>query len=163
MNKAANILKEPPEKINDKIEKLLADQRSFEKEIKRLKQMLASKSAAESATQYKEINGIKVLAKKVDAENPEILRDMADKFRDNIKSGVILLASVVEATNKVLLISIVTKDLLKDFHAGNIVKKAAKIVGGGGGGRPDMAQAGGTKPENIHKALESVFETIKGN
>ncbi|RLB85083.1 MAG: hypothetical protein DRH26_18625, partial [Deltaproteobacteria bacterium] len=65
-----------------------------------------------------------------------------------------------ESNGKALLISVVTDDLTKQFKAGDIVKKAARIVGGGGGGRPDMAQAGGTKPELLDAALESVYQTI---
>ena len=62
---------------------------------------------------------------------------------------------------KALLIAIVTKDLSDRFHAGNIVKEVASIVGGSGGGRPDMAQAGGTKPENLDQAIDRVYEIIR--
>jgi len=65
------------------------------------------------------------------------------------------------AAIQVLLITVVTKDLVDRFHAGNIVKQVAEIVGGGGGGRPDMAQAGGTKPELLDKALDKVFEIVE--
>jgi alanyl-tRNA synthetase len=94
----------------------------------------------------------------VDIENPSQLRDLADKFKSKIGSGIILLGAA--SNGKALLISIVTDDLTKQFKAGDIVKTAAKIVGGGGGGRPDMAQAGGTKPENLDQALESVFKMM---
>ena len=99
-----------------------------------------------------------MLAKKVEIENPSQLRDLADKFKAKIKSGVILLGA--ESNGKVLLISIVTDDLIKKYKAGDIVKKAAGIVGGGGGGRPDMAQAGGSNPANLEKALNSVYDLI---
>ncbi|MBW1899520.1 MAG: alanine--tRNA ligase, partial [Deltaproteobacteria bacterium] len=106
----------------------------------------------------KEINGIKVLAKKVSIDNPGALRELADNFRDKIKSGVVVLGAV--SGPKALLIVIVTKDLTDRFHAGNIVKEVASVVGGGGGGRPDMAQAGGTKPENLDQAIERAYEII---
>ncbi len=93
-------------------------------------------------------------------ESPAALRDLADKFRDKIKSGVVVLGA--ENNGKALLISIVTKDLLDQFHAGNIIKAVAAEVGGGGGGRPDMAQAGGSKPENLDAAMKKVFELLGG-
>jgi alanyl-tRNA synthetase len=86
------------------------------------------------------------------------LRDSADRFRDKIGSGVVVLGSV--SGEKVLLISVVTKDLTNRCHAGNIIKQIAAIVGGSGGGRPDMAQAGGTQPEKLDEALAKVFEMI---
>jgi alanyl-tRNA synthetase len=87
------------------------------------------------------------------------LRDLADRFKDKIKSGIVVLGSSAES--KALLIVIVTKDLTDRFHAGRIVKQVAAVVGGGGGGRPDMAQAGGTKPEKLDEALEKAYEVIK--
>ena len=85
---------------------------------------------------------------------------MLINFKTKIQSGIILLGA--ESNKKVFLISIVTKDLTHRFQADNIVKKAALIVGGGGGGRSDMAQAGGSKPENLDKALKTVFD-FKGS
>ncbi len=77
-----------------------------------------------------------------------------------MKSGIIVLGAV--SGKKALLISIVTNDLTKKYQAGKIIKEIAGIVGGGGGGRPDMAQAGGSKPENLDKALNAVSNLIKG-
>ncbi len=92
-------------------------------------------------------------------DNPAALRELADKFKDKIKSGVVVLGSV--ADSKVFLIAGVTKDLTKQFHAGNIIKQIAAVVGGSGGGRPDMAQAGGTQPEKLNEAIEKVYEIIE--
>jgi alanyl-tRNA synthetase len=155
---AAGLLKGTREDVVAKIETLLSDKKALEKELGAVKAKIASKSVDTVDSEIKEVNGIKVLAKRVDIENPSQLRDLADKFKAKIKSGVILLGA--ESNGKALLISVVTPDLTKDYKAGDIVKQAAKIVGGGGGGRPDMAQAGGTQPQNLDKALDSVFETI---
>ncbi len=155
---AAGLLKGAREDVVAKIETLLSDKKALEKELGAVKAKIASKSVDTVDSEIKEVNGIKVLAKRVDIENPSQLRDLADKFKAKIKSGVILLGA--ESNGKALLISVVTPDLTKDYKAGDIVKQAAKIVGGGGGGRPDMAQAGGTQPQNLDKALDSVFETI---
>lgn len=155
---AAGLLKGSKDDVVLKIESLLKDKKNLEKELESLKAKMASKSIENIDDLIKNINGVKVIAKRVEIENPSQLRDLADKFKTKIKSGVILLGA--ESNGKALLISVVTNDLTKEYKAGDIVKNAAKIVGGGGGGRPDMAQAGGTKPENLDKALESVFKTM---
>ncbi|MFO7559346.1 MAG: alanine--tRNA ligase [Desulfobacterales bacterium] len=158
VNEAAGILKEKPEALAERIKKLMASQKSLEKEKEQLKAKMAMMSADAPREEYREINGIKVLAKKVSIDNPGALRELADNFRDRIKSGVVVLGAV--SGSKALLIVIVTKDLTDRFHAGNIVKEVASVVGGGGGGRPDMAQAGGTKPENLDQAIEKAYEII---
>ncbi len=156
----SGLLREKPETLTKRVEKLLSELKSLEKEVDRLKSKIASRSADEAEDDYKTVKNIKVLSKKVPIDNPGALRDLADKFKDRIKSGIVVLGAVAE--EKALLIVVVTKDLNKDYHAGKIVKELAKEVGGSGGGRPDMAQAGGTKPENIEKALNKIFEIIEG-
>ncbi len=126
----------------------------------KLKAELALKSTRAIEDGLKTINGVRVLAKIVAVDTPAALRDLADKFKDRIKSGVIVLGA--KAGVKVLLIAVVTKDLVDRYHAGRIVNEIAATVGGKGGGRPDMAQAGGTKPENLEQALEKVYEVIEG-
>jgi alanyl-tRNA synthetase len=99
-----------------------------------------------------------VLAVSVDTDDVKTLRDVGDKLRDRIQSGIILIGS--RAGNKAMLLCLVTKDLTSRYHAGNIIKEIAPIVGGSGGGRPDMAQAGGTKPENLQQALDQLQKII---
>ncbi len=155
----AHLIKEKPEAVPGKVEKLIADTKNLEKEVEQLKAQIATLSAAGAETEMKKINGVNVLARQVNVDNPAALRDMADQFRDKIKSGIVVLGS--RAGAKALLIALVSKDLLKRYHAGNIVKELAGMVGGSGGGRPDMAQAGGTRPENLGQALEKVYEVIE--
>jgi len=155
---AAGLLKGSKDEVVAKVESLITEKKALEKELNAIKAKLASKSVDDIDSHIKEINGVKVLAKRVEIENPSQLRDLADKFKAKLKSGVLLLGA--ESNGKALLIALVTDDLTKTFRAGDIVKAAARIVGGGGGGRPDMAQAGGTQPENLDKALESVYETV---
>jgi len=95
-----------------------------------------------------------VLVKRVSADKPAALRDLADRFKEKLKSGVVILGS--SDTSKTLLIVVVTKDLTDRFHAGNMIKEIASVVGGGGGGRPDMAQAGGNNPAGLGVALAGV-------
>jgi alanyl-tRNA synthetase len=158
MEKMADLLKSNKDDVVDRLETFVAEKKAVEKELAALKAQIASKSVENVEDDIREINGLKVLSKRVEIENPSQLRDLADKFKTRLGSGVLLLGA--ESNGKALLISMVTDDLTKTVKAGNIVKTAAGIVGGGGGGRPEMAQAGGTKPEFLDNALESVFETV---
>lgn len=158
IEKVADTLKSSKDGVVDRLETFVAEKKAAEKELTALKAKIASKSAENIEDEIKEINGVKVLSKRVEIENPSQLRDLADKFKTKLGSGVLLLGA--ESNGKALLISTVSDDLTKTFKAGDIVKAAAGIVGGGGGGRPDMAQAGGTKPEFLDNALLSVFDTV---
>jgi alanyl-tRNA synthetase len=138
-----------------KLDRLIEERKSMERENQALKSRMASGHASDILEGIREIAGVKVLARRVDhVSNPKDLRDYADRVKDKLGSGVALLAAVAE--DKVFLVAVVTKDLAKRFHAGDIVKKAAGHVGGSGGGRPDMAQAGGPDVHALEKALKSI-------
>ena len=155
----ARLVKSNPESVVERIEKTISYQKALEKEVSHLKGLLASKSADAVTEEITTINGVTVLSRRVDVDEPGALRDLADQFKDKLKSGVVVLGGV--AGDKVLLVSVVTKDLTKRFHAGNIIKQVAAIVGGGGGGRPDMAQAGGSKPEKLDEAIQAVYGIVE--
>jgi len=157
---AARLLKDKPEGLVQRIEGLLHGQKALEKEVERLSGQLAGASAAEAEKAVRTINGVKVLASRVNADSPGALRELADRFKEKLQSGVVVLGAA--SGPKALLIAAVTKDLTGRYHAGNIVKAVAALVGGSGGGRPDMAQAGGTQPENLDTALEKVYELVQG-
>ncbi|MEW5734866.1 MAG: alanine--tRNA ligase [Thermodesulfobacteriota bacterium] len=160
LDRAAAFFKDRAENVPDKVEKALAQVRAQEKEIANLKAKLAAKASESAADEVREVKGIKVLATTAEADSPQSLRDAADRFRDRIGSGVVVLAA--ENGGKVMFIAMVTKDLLgKKLHAGNIVKKVAQKAGGGGGGRPDMAQAGGSDPAKIPEALAAAYEAVE--
>ncbi len=156
---AARLLREKPEAVFRRIENMWAHQKSLEKELAQAKIKVAEIKAVDAVDDVKSINGVHVLAKKVSVETPAALRNLADKFRDKIKSGIVVLGS--RAGDKVLLVTLVTQDLTGRFHAGNIIKQVAEIVGGGGGGRPDMAQAGGTIPEKLDQAMAKAYEVVE--
>jgi alanyl-tRNA synthetase len=158
LHDSAMLLKENPEMVSERIKKILSVQKSLEKEVEQLKAKIAMRSADWAEEDIKSVNDIKVLAKKVAVGTPAELRDLADRYKEKIKTGIVVLGS--SADSKALLIVVVTKDLTDQFHAGKIVKEIASVVGGGGGGRPDMAQAGGTMPENLDQALEKVYEVV---
>ena len=152
-------LREKTDNLVERVEKLAADLKKSEKQVEKLQTAMAAKSTGQGEDEIEEINGTKVIIRKVTVEKPAMLRELADRFKDQLKSGVVVLGSVSDS--KALLIAAVTKDLLNQYHAGNIIKEIAALVGGGGGGRPDMAQAGGSQPENLDKALERAREIIQ--
>ena len=159
VNEISEKLREKPEKLIQRLDKLTADIKKLEKQVEKLETAIAAKSTEQGEDEITEINGIKVVVKKVSIEKPAMLRELADRFKDKIKTGVVVLGSV--ADSKVLLIAAVTRDLTQQYHAGNIIKAVAAVVGGGGGGRPDMAQAGGNRPEDLDKALEKAMTMIE--
>ncbi len=155
----SQLLRTAPDQVVPRMQQVLKTQKAVEKENEKLKAALADAKAGNADEQIQTVDGVSVLVKKVAVDKSAALRDLADRFKDRIKSGIVVLGSDIE--NKALLIVVVTKDLLGRFHAGNIVKALAAMVGGGGGGRPDMAQAGGTQPENLDLALEQAIQIIQ--
>src|SRR3989338_1172077 len=133
--------------------------KALEKELARLKSKLASAQGDDLVDQALEVNGIKVLAALLEGADATGLRETLDKLKDKLKSAAIVLAAV--ADGKVSLIAGVTPDLTARIKACDLVNMVAQLVGGKGGGRPDMAMAGGTQPENLAKALASVAAWVQ--
>lgn len=154
LSNLAGLLKTGREKIADKVQQLLAQQKQLEKELSALKGKLASSAGNDLMSQVEEINGVKVLITKLDGADAKSLRDTVDQLKNKLGSGVLLLAA--DEGEKVSLVAGVTKDLTGRFKAGDIMKLAAEAVGGKGGGRPDMAQGGGTDSAAIPAALQAV-------
>jgi alanyl-tRNA synthetase len=156
----AHLIKEKPPGVPRRVKKMLSDLKAFEKEVEHLKTKAASEAGGTSTDAVKSINGVKVMAQSVAVDTPAALRNLADQYKDKIKTGIVALGS--KSGSKAMLIVAVTKDLTAKYHAGNIVKEIAAVVGGSGGGRPDMAQAGGTRPEHLEQALAKVYEVVAG-
>jgi alanyl-tRNA synthetase len=133
---------------------LLEEKKALEKELARLRSKLAMGQGTDLGSQAVDLKGIKVLAATLEGADPKTLRETLDKLKGRLKSAAIVLGSV--ADGKVSLIAGVTPDLTGRIKAGDLVNFVAQQVGGKGGGRPDMAQAGGTSPENLPDALASV-------
>ncbi|HIJ56841.1 MAG TPA: alanine--tRNA ligase [Deltaproteobacteria bacterium] len=159
LHEAALLVRDKPEALPARIQNILSQQKALEKEVESLKAKLAAISAESTDDEVKSINGIDVLVKKVAVDSPGAMRNLADKFKEKISSGVVVLGSA--SGNKALMITIVSQDLVGRFHAGKIVKEIAAVVGGSGGGRPDMAQAGGSRPEKLDEALEKAYGVIE--
>lgn len=158
--RAAALLKSGENDLSEAIEKLLAQQKSFEKELSRLKDKAASASAGDLEAQAREINGVKVLSARVDGLDRAQMRNMADAFRSKWPNAVIVLASAGEGG--VSIVSAVTKNLTAKVHAGKIAGAVAQAVGGKGGGRPDLAEAGGKDAAALPAALEAVYSSVEG-
>jgi alanyl-tRNA synthetase len=159
VHEAAQLLRETPEGLTRRIARMLADAKAFEREIEQLKGKLSAASVADAGGEIRTLGEVSVLIKRVEADSPAAMRDLLDRFKDRLKSGVVVLGAA--ADGKVMLIAGVTKDLAGRFHAGTIIKQVSTVVGGSGGGRPDMAQAGGSQPENLDAALEKAWELIQ--
>lgn len=150
----ADKLKTDPNKVTDRIDAITQQQKSLEKEVAQLKQKLASQAGNDLISKIVEIKSTKVLVSELEGVEPKALRGMVDDLKNQIGSGIIFLA--VKSDDKVNLIAGVTKDLTNQVKAGELVNFVAQQVGGKGGGRPDMAQAGGTQPENLSVGLKSI-------
>jgi alanyl-tRNA synthetase len=105
------------------------------------------------------VNGVNVVASRVEGVEDKALREMADKLRDKLQPAVVVLGAV--QGDRALLLVGVSKEITKTHHAGNIIKQIAPIVGGGGGGRPDFAQAGGKDVARLDEALQKVYELVE--
>jgi alanyl-tRNA synthetase len=156
----ASLLRCSQKEIGNKMHSLLQEIKEKEKQIAELKGKLANNSEAELMNSLKEIKGVKLVKGVLKDVDGEVLRSLADKLRDKIEDGVVVLGSSVE--DKVFFVAMATKDAVsKGIHCGKIVKEVATIAGGGGGGRPDMAQAGGKLPEKLEEAINAVEKIVE--
>ncbi len=159
LQQVADAVKSQPQEAAARIAQILDNVKSLEKELAALKSKLASAQGDELLAQAHDINGVKVLAAKLDGADAAVLRETLDKLKDKLKSAAIVLATVSDG--KVSLIAGVTADATAKVKAGELVNFVAQQVGGKGGGRPDMAQAGGTQPEHLAAALASVEAWVR--
>ncbi len=155
----AAMLRGSRDDVDEKVRELVERSRKLEKEVQQLKAKLTSGQGGDLSTQAKDVGGIKVLAAQIDGADAKSLRDAVDKLKDKLGSSVIVLATVQEG--KVVLVAGVSADLLTRVKAGEIASAVAAQIGGKGGGRADFAQAGGTQPENLGKALAGVESLIR--
>jgi alanyl-tRNA synthetase len=154
----ASLLKVPAENLGAKIEKLLSAQKELEKEVSRLTAKLTLGDIDGIINSAKMVGDTKVVVSRVALDSPKTLREMGDKIRDKLGSGIVVLGG--EYQGKATLLAMVTKDLTDTYKAGNIIKEVSALVGGRGGGRPDMAQAGGPNPDKLNDALGAVYDII---
>jgi alanyl-tRNA synthetase len=154
LNDVADLVRSPPSQTMSKIEQLLKRNKELEKDLAAAKQALVTGQGSDYSENVEEIAGIKVLAARMDGADAKTLRDAVDRFKDQLQSAIIVLGSVDDG--KVRLAAGVTKDNVDRIRAGDVIKPVAEQVDGKGGGRPDFAQAGGSNPEKLDEALNSV-------
>ncbi|WP_324018435.1 alanine--tRNA ligase [Aeromonas caviae] len=159
IEEAAALVKGDQFSIADKVRQVLDKAKMMERELEQLKAKLAAQAGNDLLSQVIDINGHKVLVAALEGVDPKSLRGMLDELKNQMKSGVVLLAT--SSDGKVNLIAGVTNDLTGKVKAGELVNLVAQQVGGKGGGRPDMAQAGGTQPEAVPAALQSVHSWLE--
>ena len=154
LNLIANLTKSNSSQTAEKVKQLISHQKHLEKQIATFQKQLASDQGDALTSKAINVNGIKVLATEVSDVAAKDLRDLADKLKDKLGSAVVILAAVSD--KKVSLVVVVAKDLISQYQAGNILNHVATQIGGKGGGRSDMAQGGGTEPDKLPEALNSV-------
>ena len=154
LKRVADAVKVQPQEAAARIVQIQDSVRHLEKELAQMKSKLANSQSGDLTSQVKTVKGIQVLAASLEGVDARALRETLDNLKDKLNSAVIVLGAVVDG--RVTLIAGVTPDLTARVKAGELVNMVAQQVGGKGGGRADMAQAGGTQPENLPSALESV-------
>jgi alanyl-tRNA synthetase len=162
LDAVAGKLNAPLPEIEQRVDALVSENRSLQKELERLRRQLIKGQFDALLGNMQVIDGVNVLVGSVTGGSAENLREMADWFRDRVASGVAVLATVKD--DRPLLIATVTEDVIKrGVKAGDLVREVAKMVGGGGGGRPNLAQAGGRDASKLPGALDKVPDLVRSN
>ena len=177
--RTARILGAGLNQVAERAEKLLAEKKSLEKEVAELKKRVAiggssvgasgpsspggaassgSGAVASPTDHAKTIPGGRALAQRIEVADAATLRQVAEQWRDKLGPSVVLVGAA--SKDKAMLVLTVSKELTSRYHAGNLIKALAQIVGGSGGGRPDMAQAGGTEIGRLDEALQALYGSL---
>jgi alanyl-tRNA synthetase len=160
LKKAAELLKVSPRDVVKRVEATQRRVKELEKKVEEVAVKAQAGSSKDLIDQARELNGLKVLATRMDPADPKVYRGLADQLRDRIKSGVVAIGG--EKDGKAVILVAVTKDAVaRGLHAGNLVRELAKEVNGTGGGKPDMAQAGGEDPAKLEAAFNKLYELVQ--
>jgi len=159
LHRIADILRVAEPELIEHVDRLIAEKRTFERQIDQLKTKLANSAAGDLESKAKEKNGARYLITQVDGLDRQQMRTLADTLRNKWKSAVIVLASAEESA--VSIVAAVTKDLTQRIQAGKLVGTLAQAVGGKGGGRPDMAEGGGKDPAALPQALVALTVEVE--
>jgi alanyl-tRNA synthetase len=159
LKEIGNLVRGSTDDTVEKVKKLLDRQKELEREIQKLRGQFEKDQIPELLAKKQSFDGTNVLISQVDGVDAKQLRDIVDQVKEKLGSGVVVLASTGESN--VNLVASVSADLTRRYHAGNIIKELARMVGGGGGGRPDFAQAGGKEPAKIDAVLKRAEELIR--
>src|SRR5574337_453843 len=159
LRESADRLKSKPLEVPEKVDRLVESARTFEREVERLRAKLGAEMAEELLQKATQVAGITVVAGLAERYDQRALRELVDRLKTKIGSGVIVLATSLDG--RVGWVAAVTPDLTSRLHAGKLVKELAHITGGSGGGRADLAEAGGKDPDTLDRALQLIPELVK--
>lgn len=159
LRESADRLKSKPLEVPEKVDRLFDSARAFEREVQRLRAKLGAELVEELLTKAIRVSGVTVVAGLAERCDQRTLRELVDRLKTRIDSGVIVLATSLDG--RVGWVAAVTPDLTSRLHAGKLVKEVASITGGSGGGRADLAEAGGKNPNELDRALQLVPELVK--
>lgn len=159
LQEMTRLLKVPLRDLPDKTQKLLQENKELQKEIDKIQMKHASSAIEEMLAQAKKVDGVKIISARVTLDDQNKMKELGDRIREKIKSGIAVL--IAEIDNKVSILTIVTNDLTDRIQAGRIVAEVASIVGGRGGGRPDMAMAGGKEVKKIDEAVIKASQIVE--
>ncbi|SDZ79470.1 alanyl-tRNA synthetase [Desulfuromusa kysingii] len=159
LHRIAELVKSDPQKLELRVQKLLEQQKEMEKEIEQLHAKANADRSGELINKVQQVEGLKLLAVKIPETDGKGLREFSDQLREKLGSGILVLVSA--AAGKVSLLVAVSKDLIGQVKAGDLIKPLAEIVGGRGGGRPELAQAGGSETDKIEMLLQAAPEQLK--
>ncbi len=161
LKRAADSLKTSPKELVKRLEATQKRIKDLEKKLEEV-QLKAQTQGPAATERVQEVNGVKVLVSRIDPADAKVFRGLADRYRDQLKSGLVALGGET-ADGKALLLVAATKDLVeRGFKATDLVREMAKEVNGSGGGKPDMAQAGGVDPSRIPAAFDKLLQMVKG-
>jgi alanyl-tRNA synthetase len=158
LRRSAELLKASPKELAQRVEATARRIKELETELVAERRKLASARSGDLLDAVREVSGVKVLATRSDSPEPQAMRELADKLRDRLGSGVVGLGG--EKDGKAILLVAVTRDLVGRYKAGDLIREMAREVGGSGGGKPDMAQAGGPDASQLPRALEKLYALI---
>ncbi len=159
LRESADRLKSKPLEVPEKVDRLFDSTRALEREVQHLRTKLGAEMAEELLKKATQVSGVTVVAGLAEWCDQRALRELADRLRAKIGSGVIVLAT--SSDGRVSWVAAVTPDLTSRLHAGKLVKEVASITGGSGGGRADLAEAGGKDPDKLDRALQLVPELVR--
>ncbi len=159
LRRIAEMMRASEPELIEHVEKLLAQERALTRQVEQLKEKVAQSTSGNLEAQAREVNGVKVLAARIDGLDRQQMRSLVDSLRNKWKTAVVVLASADDSS--VSIVSAVTKDLTAKVHAGKLAGFVAQAVGGKGGGRPDMAEGGGKDAAALAPALESVYRDLE--
>lgn len=152
----------PPDEIGERVRRLIEERKTLEQELRKLRQQSAAGETDDLLTRMQTVRGVSLIAAEVQVAGVDELRQMGDLLREKMKSGVAVLALIMD--NKANFLCVVSKDLIesKKLKAGEIVKRVAALAGGSGGGQPHMALAGAKETAKVASALQQTPEILAG-